>query len=70
MNLEELQLVDFKVETKSGCPVVTRNFTFKSGDTLSFTATHPKGFDVTIKELHRTSAEQVIAFLQEFLNPK
>lgn len=54
----------FDIAIKESKPVVTRNFTFKDGDTISFTVTLPQNYEASLSDLHRQSVDAAITHLK------
>ena len=65
-----LETATFNIAIKSGQTVVVRDLEYSNGDTISFTVALPNDGGQTISDLHRASAEHVIALLQNWLAPK
>ena len=62
--------IDFNLSIENQIAVVTRNATFPSGDTISFTVRLQKPSESTLKEIHYLSIQTAIDQLQSFLEQK
>jgi hypothetical protein len=60
----------FDISAKDGQPTITREYTFKNGDTISFTVTLPRDDAATLPALHRQSIETAISHLKSLIPPR
>jgi hypothetical protein len=57
----------FDIAIKDGRPSITRSYTFKNGDTISFAVTLQKDYDATLSDMHRRSVETAINHLKTLI---
>lgn len=67
--MTNLSKVTYDISMSDRTPVVTRSIEFKNGDTISFSVAVPNGGNLSLIELHRASAQQVIELLQDWIKP-
>lgn len=68
--MTKLDTATYDIALKNGKPTITRNLTFKNGDTISFSITMESDHSKSLADLHRESAQAAITYLEDWIKPQ